>query len=136
MRGRSTERTTPAIPISSTSVLPAARLSGIESIFPTQTPRELPPGADQTIPVDEEEAAKRKAQQAEAEKDVMYWALAIFATLGVITAMMVRSALHDWSVRLTNTIGWRRLVLRCPLRPRLCKVETNNSSGICLHEYL
>jgi farnesyl-diphosphate farnesyltransferase len=91
----------------------------IESIFPTQTPRTLPPGADQTVAVDSEKEAKRKAQKAEAKKDVMYWALAIFATLGVITAVMVRIALHVWSVRLTNTIGWRHLVLRCPLRSRL-----------------
>lgn len=81
----------------------------IESIFPTQTPRILPPSAHQTVAVDSEEEAKRKAQEAEAKKDVMYLALAIFAMLGVITAVMVRSALHVWSVRLANTIDWCRL---------------------------
>jgi farnesyl-diphosphate farnesyltransferase len=96
----------------------------IESISLTQTPRTLPPGADQTTTVDPEEEAKRKAQKLKAKKDVMYPALAIFATLGVITAVMVRSSLHVGSVRLTNTIDWRRLVLRYPLlRSRLRRVE-------------
>jgi farnesyl-diphosphate farnesyltransferase len=53
------------------------------------------------------EGAKRKAHEAEAKKSVMYLAV---ATLGVITAVMVRGALHVWSVSLTDTIDWRRLV--------------------------
>ncbi len=64
----------------------------IESILQTQAPRTLPPGADQTIAVDSVEEARRKAQEAEAKNNVMYWAFAILAMLGVITAVMVRSA--------------------------------------------
>ncbi|CAK4034913.1 squalene synthase [Lecanosticta acicola] len=61
----------------------------IEGIFPSQTPRTLPPGAEQTVAVDSEAEAKRKAEEAEAKKDMMYIALAIFLTLGIITACMV-----------------------------------------------
>lgn len=49
-----------------------------------------------------EEEAKRKAQEAEVKMIVMYLAV---ATLGVITAVTVRHALHVWSVRLTDTIA-------------------------------
>lgn len=65
----------------------------IESIFPTQTPRTLPPGAtpgeSQTVPVDSAEEARRKQEEAEAKKDVMYLILAIVVTLGLISLCMV-----------------------------------------------
>lgn len=61
----------------------------IETIFPSQTPRTLPPGATQTVAVDSEAEAKQKADEAEAKQDVIYLMLAVFGTLGVITAAMV-----------------------------------------------
>lgn len=61
----------------------------IETIFPSQTPRTLPPGATQTVAVDSEAEAKQKADDAEAKQDVIYLMLAVFGTLGVITAAMV-----------------------------------------------
>ncbi|KAK4635313.1 putative squalene synthase [Fulvia fulva] len=64
----------------------------IESIFPTQTPRTLPPGADQTVAVDSEAEAQRKAEEAEAKSDVWYLMIAIFCTLGVITFLMIGAA--------------------------------------------
>lgn len=61
----------------------------IETIFPSQTPRTLPPGATQTVAVDSEAEAKQKAEDAEAKQDIIYLMLAVFGTLGVITAAMV-----------------------------------------------
>lgn len=66
----------------------------IEGIFPSQTPRTLPPGAtpgaDQTVAVDSEAEAKKKQEEAEAKRDIMYMGLAIFVTLGLVTLCMVR----------------------------------------------
>lgn len=68
----------------------------IETIFPTQTPRTLPPGAQpgeaNTVPVDSAEAARRKEEEAEAKKDVFYLMLAIFATLAFVTVCMLGAA--------------------------------------------
>ncbi|CZT24537.1 probable squalene synthetase [Ramularia collo-cygni] len=61
----------------------------IETIFPSQTPRTLPPGATQTVAVDSEAEAKQKADDAEAKQDVIYLMLAVFGTLSVITAAMI-----------------------------------------------
>ena len=58
----------------------------IEGIFPTQTPRTLPPG---TKGVDAEKEAKRKAEDSEAKSDVFYLMLAVFGVLILVSALMV-----------------------------------------------
>lgn len=60
----------------------------IETIFPTQTPRTLPPGA-QGKALDPEAAAKRAAEESEAKWDVIYLLGAVFVTLGLISVAMV-----------------------------------------------
>ncbi|USW48781.1 Putative squalene/phytoene synthase, squalene synthase, isoprenoid synthase domain superfamily [Septoria linicola] len=68
----------------------------IETIFPTQTPRTLPPGATPgstaTVHVDSAEQARRKQEEAEAKKDVFYLILAIIATLGFVSVCMIGAA--------------------------------------------
>ncbi|KAF2173148.1 hypothetical protein M409DRAFT_62743 [Zasmidium cellare ATCC 36951] len=64
----------------------------IEGIFPTQTPRVLPPGAEQTVAQDSAEEARRKADEAEAKKDVLYIGLAIAVTLAIISVVMIGAA--------------------------------------------
>ena len=54
------------------------------------------------------EEMKKKAQEAEAKKGEMYLAV---ATLGVVTAVLVRDTLHVWcNAKLTEMIDWCRLV--------------------------
>lgn len=91
----------------------------IETIFPSQTPRTLPPGVAQTVAVDSEAEAKQKADDAEAKQDVVYLMLAVFGTLGVITALMVRT--HVFSSQNDTELhsGWARMVLRRALRSRI-----------------
>jgi farnesyl-diphosphate farnesyltransferase len=78
----------------------------IESIFPSQTPRTLPPGARpgeaSTTAVDSAEEAKKKADEDEAKKDMFYLLLAVLATLGFVSLCMVSSSsplLLVWNVR-------------------------------------
>lgn len=78
----------------------------IEGIFPTQTPRVLPPGAEQTVAQDSAEEARRKAEAAEAKTDVFYIGLAIVVTLTIITAVMVSGR---FVLDLNNANEWDRL---------------------------
>ncbi|RDW73361.1 hypothetical protein BP6252_07268 [Coleophoma cylindrospora] len=62
----------------------------IESIFPSQDPKVLSlVAASQGGPVVDE---KSKAEQAAANKDVMYLAFAVIATLGLISVLMIGAA--------------------------------------------
>ncbi len=66
---------------------------------------------------------KSKTDEAKAKNDVMHLALAIFATLGFITIVMVRSSLYVSKRKAKSIIDWLCLVLRYPLRSRLHRVE-------------
>jgi farnesyl-diphosphate farnesyltransferase len=65
----------------------------IESIFPTQTARTLPPGEGGQVvgppPEDPEKAAKRKQQEHEARWDLIYIMTAVLFTIGLIAGLMV-----------------------------------------------
>ncbi|KAE8449523.1 Delta(24)-sterol C-methyltransferase [Mollisiaceae sp. DMI_Dod_QoI] len=61
----------------------------IESIFPTQDPKALSLIHKGEIAPED---AKKKAESAEASKDVMYLMLAVFGTLLVISALMIGAA--------------------------------------------
>ena len=88
----------------------------IESIFPTQTARTLPPQeGGQTVVAppqeDPEKKAKREREEYEAKWDMIYIMLATFATLFVITASMVSLPLekvrnlHSYSADTIDKFG-------------------------------
>ncbi|KAK5130791.1 Delta(24)-sterol C-methyltransferase [Meristemomyces frigidus] len=70
----------------------------IESIFPTQTARTLAPGASSSAVTSEKaqlseaEEARKKKEEAEAKRDMIYIMIAVFATLAFITAAMIGTA--------------------------------------------
>jgi farnesyl-diphosphate farnesyltransferase len=61
----------------------------IETIFPTQTPRTLPAGAQAAAEEDPETVAKRKQLEEEAKWDFIYIIIAVLGTLFVLSATMV-----------------------------------------------
>ena len=65
----------------------------IESIFPTQTARTLPNSSSEVTSdkaqLSEEEAAKRKKEESEANWDMIWIMIAVFGTLALITGLMV-----------------------------------------------
>jgi len=68
----------------------------IESIFPTQTPRTLPPDATAAPVVDDksEEALRKKKEADEDKWEMMYILIAVFVSLAVISIAMVSALSH------------------------------------------
>lgn len=103
----------------------------IEGIFPTQTARTLPAGANGQAttdvataaagekPLTPEEEAKRKEADDEAKRDVMYIMAAVFGTLILISLLMVRTGAVRAYVRLTQPTDRSCMASGRPLRPRL-----------------
>lgn len=67
----------------------------IESIFPTQTPKTLPPGTTSVVPsadgktLTPEEAERKRKDDEEAKWDIIYVMMAVFGTLALISVLMV-----------------------------------------------
>lgn len=98
----------------------------IESIFPTQTPKTLPAGA--TGKPEQTEAEKEKtAADNEAKSDVFWIMIAVFATLGVITALMVRLPNALVILKLIVSAGWNRMACRGTVRPGVQFAEARQS---------
>jgi farnesyl-diphosphate farnesyltransferase len=110
----------------------------IETIFPTQTPRTLPAGAQAAAEEDPETVAKRKKLEEEAKWDFIYIIIAVLGTLFVLSATMVRwqSSLNSSSYLLTSSrsASHGSLVLVSILRSARSETDSRNSSRRCCHQ--